>query len=215
MQSSALRGPRCGLPADNAAPALRPSACCRSLWCRLEKEFSAAAADLGCASADRFEESEDTIDTRLVTASSTWPRAVSYGFALPRASGPFMESQRCGRRRNRSTANTLFEYLRRQQQATASGDALGTHRPATSLAGINAIIGRCKYGLRYMRTGCRSRRTAADRRPAPRRIAWRGSGSGRGSSPLCSSRPHATLAAFYVARCCVAQNMNRQSRGHV
>ena len=200
MQSSALRGPRCGLPADNAAPALRSSACCRSSWCRLEKEFSAAAADLGCASADRFEESEDTIDTRLVTASSTWPRAVSYGFALPRASGPFMESQRCGRRRNRSTANTLFEYLRRQQQATASGDALGTHRPATSLAGINAIIGRCKskYGLRYMRTGCRSRRTAADRRPAPRRIAWRGSGSGRGSSPLqlCSSRPHAIWQRF-------------------
>jgi hypothetical protein len=109
------------------------------------------------ASADRFEESEDTIDTRLVTTSSRHgPRAVSYGFALPRASRPFMESQqRCGRRRNRSTANTLFEYLRRQQQATGSGDALGTHcsrrAQRQSLAGINAI-GRSVQVL-AMRTG--------------------------------------------------------------
>ena len=36
----------------------------------------------------------------------------AHGWALPRASGPFIESQRWGRRRKRSTASILFEYLR-------------------------------------------------------------------------------------------------------
>ena len=43
----------------------------------------------------------------------------AHGWALPRASGPFIESQRWGRRRKRSTASILFEYLRAARTVSA------------------------------------------------------------------------------------------------